>query len=145
MKIRQGFVSNSSTTSFCIYGVVTNVEDLFYGFVNLLKTGVITQNDMENIFEGITDFEKYDNDANNFSASSVEELLSKLDCDFMAVYHSYNDTDQFFIGRPPQSLKDDEYNITIGHYFKYFSILKDKRFNNVKSKFPKIYRDLNEK
>ena len=107
MKIRQGFVSNSSTTSFCIYGVVTNVEDLFYGFVNLLKTGVITQNDMENIFEGITDFEKYDNDANNFSASSVEELLSKLDCDFMAVYHSY-DTDQFFIGRPPQSLKDDE-------------------------------------
>lgn len=28
MKIRQGFVSNSSTTSFCIYGVETN-EDVW--------------------------------------------------------------------------------------------------------------------
>ena len=30
MKTRQGFVSNSSSTSFCIYGVYLDEDDMFH-------------------------------------------------------------------------------------------------------------------
>ena len=45
MKIRNGFVSNSSTSSFCIYGVCLSESELIDG---LLKSGIIQE--QEDVF-----------------------------------------------------------------------------------------------
>lgn len=42
MKIRAGFVSNSSSSSFCIFGAMLSSEDLIAGVTRLVESGEIT-------------------------------------------------------------------------------------------------------
>ena len=51
MKIRQGFVSNSSTTSFCIYGVSLDMDEV------LTRLGLDEESDDpdEDIYEALAD------------------------------------------------------------------------------------------
>jgi hypothetical protein len=56
MKIRTGFVSNSSTTSFCIYGIaIENKNKLKDAWEKLFPDNPFTDNDMYDMCESISD------------------------------------------------------------------------------------------
>jgi hypothetical protein len=48
MKIRNGFVSNSSSSSFCIYGTCLNIDDLFE---KLKESNLISEKKLNKIIE----------------------------------------------------------------------------------------------
>lgn len=85
MKIRNGFVSNSSTSSFCIFGAFISSEEM---------RNAIEQIDAEYKFE----------DGGDSVYEMAEFLEEKLDlkCSVLP------DTDGACFGRTAQSLKDDE-------------------------------------
>lgn len=84
MKIRQGFVSNSSSSSFHMYGVCANESEIKE---MMLAKELISEEDLERY--GI--FEDIDN------------------LDFKGLtYHSHYDGGCVFIGRSYRTLKDDE-------------------------------------
>lgn len=85
MKIRNGYVSNSSSSSFCLYGIELSSED-FFKFV-----GINTEDE-----DG--DYDIYDEAENLFSkAKDLEKGLS------YAVNRDY-----IIIGKSPNLIKDDE-------------------------------------
>ena len=86
MKFRQGFVSNSSTTSFCICGISTNEEQL----EDWLKDKVSEEEKEED------DYEVYD---------IVEELCDKEGLSVHAEPDSYY---SYWIGLDIQKLDDNE-------------------------------------
>jgi hypothetical protein len=82
MKIRQGFVSNSSSSSFCIYGTELESDDL----VNAAKT--------LNIKFDEDDFNEYD------IGESIADMTN-------LEYHSISG-EYFYLGRSYTSIEDDE-------------------------------------
>jgi hypothetical protein len=82
MKIRHGFVSNSSSSSFCIYGSQVEVEDLMKAAKAL---------DIEFDEE---DFDDYD---------IGEQIESKTDLEYHSMMGEY-----YYIGRSYSNIKDDE-------------------------------------
>jgi hypothetical protein len=91
MKIRMGFVSNSSSSSFLIYGMACDS----YGeeFNKLVASaGLVPPNEDSD--------EDYDEDI----CSIVEKIAEKLGLECESGYEE----ETLYFGRKPQSLKDDE-------------------------------------
>jgi len=87
MKIRNGFVSNSSSSSFCIYGASFEMGEL----IEKVKTlGLITEDKIE----------EYEDDQYEL----MEILDEKLDLNMEFDYEN----EYVWIGRPWSSIGDDE-------------------------------------
>ena len=85
MKTRNGFVSNSSSTSFCIYGI--NID--LAGMIEKIKaTNLFSEDEIEEMEEE-NDFWK------------IEEKIN------MEFYQDY-DNEDFYIGRSWSSIGDDQ-------------------------------------
>ncbi len=105
MKIRQGFVSNSSSSSFCIYGITMDEWDMKDA---LIKKGIATEEDLsEGLYEYLDDWSfKYDLKQKGLSEEEIEKKLANRPlADFK--YESING-DCHFIGVPWRNIKDDE-------------------------------------
>ncbi len=109
MKVRTGFVSNSSTTSFCIYGASIDVEDI---------KQFITGENLEGVDFTIEDWSW------EVDWCDVEtEICKKIGKDFSFFYEG-ECLEDFYIGRQLKSIKDDE----TGRQFKDFVEEKIKEF-----------------
>lgn len=96
MKIRQGFVSNSSSSSFCIYGAELQDEDIKKFLPEKL------QNSSDDKYEWVE--EAYELGVEWWSvASKIEDALGEG----FSCFHDYEEAD-FYVGRELKSLKDDE-------------------------------------
>ena len=87
MKVRAGFVSNSSSSSFCIYGVEMDFDEMIE---KIKESNIISEEDMEKMEE---------NDELYEVGEILEEKLglSTYQCD-----------DYFWIGRRWAEIDDDE-------------------------------------
>jgi len=84
MKIRYGFVSNSSTTTFCIYGTCIDVKE----------------------FLNAEDIKKVENGEYNVVEMCMEKLFAEKNIDDSIRYYEY--FNKVYIGRELTSIKDDE-------------------------------------
>ena len=84
MKIRNGFVSNSSSSSFHIYGARIEEDEIRK---MLLEQGHITEEDADQY--------------------GIYEDIDKLDCKELQMYPVYDDQ-CIYMGRTYSSIKDDE-------------------------------------
>lgn len=96
MKIRNGFVSNSSSTSFCIYGTVMDTYEL----ENLI-TGSEDKTDEQIVL--LAKMKLNDIDASEDIHEILENIASKYD-----LSHYTSDDGECFIGRDVTSIRDDE-------------------------------------
>ena len=101
MKIRDGFVSNSSSTSFYIFGIITDMQDLFNSFKILCKKGILTEKEFIKIF-GALEFEDYD-----FNDDEINNFLNDNDCNDISIYDD-DENSAVYIGRSPEHLRDNE-------------------------------------
>ena len=94
MKVRSGFVSNSSSSSFCVHGMFLNKEDI----LNIIK--------YKNLDENFTDFE----DASEYKlALDLKLKLNEVDDTYNSLILRYcSDYSQFLIGRSYLSIRDNE-------------------------------------
>ena len=105
MKIRSGFVSNSSTSSFCIYGVA--LEANIFELVRDEYLEAFKKKAME--YDGVEDEEEFDlEDA--FDASNYEamEALCKITGTHNLEWHSPDGYDCLYIGRAWSNVEDDQ-------------------------------------
>ncbi len=89
MKIRQGFVSNSSSSSFCIYGIFTNKNDIL-SCQDLIDKGILKESDFK--------YESHKEDPTDY--------VPKLN--LTATYDPYSYNGELFIGKEWSSIKDNE-------------------------------------
>lgn len=86
MKIRNGFVSNSSTTNFCLYGIYLKNDEVLEIAKNLKLV-----------------------DSNQKVLKEAYEIMDKIVRKYKLLnYQSDSAEDSFCIGRKPDSLEDDE-------------------------------------
>ena len=85
MKIRNGFVSNSSSSSFCIYGTYVEGYEGYKGLYEIFK------NDIE--------------DADDFDDYELGELIDEKT---NLETHAYDQRDGMYIGKSWSSVKDDQ-------------------------------------
>jgi len=114
MKIRQGFVSNSSTTSFCIYGASFDTNPFTLDYIKNFK-----KNDPKEFEVMITELEKVS------WMKSVVDILKNIDnmtddelqdanmewgefVPYNLDYHPYHDAGMHYIGRSWSRIGDDE-------------------------------------
>ena len=93
MKTRNGFVSNSSTTSFCIYGVCIDLDDIRE---EVRKNFNIKSDDGDVDYDEDYDEYQYDN--------VIEDMAEK---DGLECHSPYHDSTKY-IGISWASIKDDE-------------------------------------
>ena len=115
MKIRQGFVSNSSTTSFCIYGTCFEGTPFTKDVIIKWKTNYpedfnafITANEKKSwAKDGIEILKNIDNTDSDNDVHSLTDLLSEGLPNNLEV-HPYYDAGAYYIGRSWSTIKDDE-------------------------------------
>lgn len=95
MKIRKGFVSNSSTSSFCIYGIELD-EDKLIKAVKILDP----ENERNLLIKGNGGCDDYIDD--NYEAGEL--IDDKIDC--LGFYSMCGD--YYYIGRSWKNINDDE-------------------------------------
>lgn len=117
MKIRQGFVSNSSTSSFCLFGV--GIEGSLNSVVcELLKEKIsinskqelidyIKKNKMEDDINDITD-ENWEDYKEDVIVEDADEDLTRLLKGTCLSYVNDYDADMVYIGRSYEDIEDDE-------------------------------------
>ena len=90
MKVRNGFVSNSSSSSFCIYGTAFDLSDLIE---KVKELNLVSEEEIEKLNE------------DDYSAWVVEELISdKIDLSI----HCDNENESIWIGKSWSSIEDNE-------------------------------------
>lgn len=100
MKIRSGFVSNSSSSSFLIYGTILDQSEL----KELFFTQINDDPELQTQYTKDLLTEELDDDLDYFEI--MERVSSALPPNF--VIESPYDGDTFFIGRSWDSVGDDE-------------------------------------
>lgn len=119
MKIRSGFVSNSSSTSFLIFGVIMEIPDIEEKVEEYSKVDLKTK-----IYynENMTQRQKQmmDDTLDNYELDSMEIVEEILFPDMEVIVPP--DGDIAYIGKSPVSMRDDE---TMGEF-------KDKVRNRLK-------------
>lgn len=97
MKIRTGFVSNSSSTSFCIYGICMDEDEIRNSIVN---TENMTEEDVVRLAKlKLNDDIEDDGD--------IYEILEMLTNKYNLSFH-ISEENECYIGRDFTSIKDDE-------------------------------------
>jgi len=107
MKTRQGFVSNSSTSSFCIYGAEVDVG-IVADFMNVIfeKDAEFNKKIKSSGFAGM---QEAINDSSIFEyVHIVEQYLSKEAGKGFSVHYISGCEDYCYIGRSYSSIADDE-------------------------------------
>ena len=93
MKIRQGFVSNSSSSSFCIYGANSDSSEALFDALKKAAIKNIAEEDPD------ADEDEYDDDPCG--------TLETLSLDGMSVHFNYDDR-TVYIGRELTTIGDNE-------------------------------------
>ena len=96
MKIRTGFVSNSSSTSFCIYGVYLDEDEIKNSLVN-------TENMTEEDIVILAKIKLNDDNIDEDIYGILETLTNKNNLTFYT-----SEENEYYIGRDFTSIKDDE-------------------------------------
>lgn len=105
MKIRQGFVSNSSSSSFCLYGVMIEESEIKEA---LIEKGFVTE---EELSDGIYEYLDEWNFKYNLKQKglSEEEIAKKLiERPLVGFDYENIDGEYHFIGIAWKDIKDDE-------------------------------------
>jgi len=105
MKIRQGFVSNSSSSSFCIYGISMDKSDMMDA---LIKKGIATEDDLsDGLYEYLDDWSfKYDLKQKGLSEKEIEAKLADrplADFEYESICGECH-----YLGISWSNIKDDE-------------------------------------
>jgi hypothetical protein len=119
MKRRYGFVSNSSSTSFCIYGTV--IEKDYVKIFKMLKhmnpeefkkLRTWVEKEWENPIEVLTwmdTIDETDDVPNGIEDFDIGDVLAGVFGDGMCAYQPYGcDGDDIYVGREWCKIKDDE-------------------------------------
>jgi hypothetical protein len=92
MKVRSGFVSNSSSSSFCIYGACFDLDEMLE---KVRSTNFLTEDVLNEIAQFEEEGEYYE---------ITEVLQSKMNLKF----NQDEDQEKFWIGKSWSSIGDDE-------------------------------------
>lgn len=102
MKIRKGFVSNSSSSSFCLFGFCID-SDVITKYAELLTKDEIDEHIKNN--KWVTE-ETFDPNSDEYdSQTTLDLIISKAGEDFSV---EYGGEGALYIGRVPETLKDEE-------------------------------------
>ena len=124
MKIRVGFVSNSSTSSFCIYGVYFNSGEL----TRIITTPYIKAKIL------LTSINKDETDSNKIkNYDLIEEILNTFP-EIDLEYYCPEGSDGVYVGRDWTSIQDEqtagEFKKSIRETIKKFAKVDDDRFTS---------------
>jgi len=118
MKIRNGFVSNSSTTSFCIYGITVETNKINDIITDLINNGKINVKYLTDLKGG-------------WICSTLEHIFKEYDMEKLEV-HSGPYEDVIYIGRSWKTVSNTE----TGQDFKNDT---EDKINSIFSKLNPVY------
>lgn len=105
MKVRKGFVSNSSSSSFCIFGAALN-KDMLKTFAETIHDDDIEEYVSRHKF---TTKESFDVSDEEYEQSTiVEYIIDKYCTGKNCSYEIDYECDSIYIGRHPNSIGDNE-------------------------------------
>lgn len=97
MKIRVGFVANSSSVSFCIYGALVNANDpIIFDTIKRL------------LVEHGKEDEAWKLDESSYKYELISQWLDEFSMKLGLTIHNDQDGYDLYIGRSWDSIKDDE-------------------------------------